>query len=353
MIDWIAAVIPCTHIEPIHGGSYQRLDQRDRVTWSLPLRRPMSGSYSSAMTIRTAAWMGDCTHIEVSGNPAKFLQGHNLWGSDDVVGLMLGFLHWLAAEHGLGESPLVSPTEADIRAWKSGDYLVTRIDIADSYRLGSRADVLAWLRAAEASARMRYCGRGMLKGDTLYFGRNSRRRTLKLYGKAQEIEAHPRHQPALQNQPEAREWAQNILRTELTLRSPELQRIGLQRAADWGRERLSSGARGLLQDRLGSLTMTSNRSLPQSVLDDLTPSQRTAYLAWRAGNDLRGIMPNSSFYRLRRILLAHRIDLAIPPPKDQLAANVVPLIRVIEAVPEPAPDWAMGTRMYFEPRRIA
>jgi len=34
-------------------------------------------------------------------------------------------------------------------------------------------------------------------------------------------------------------------------------------------------------------------------------------------------------------------------------SNVVPLFKVLEAVPVGVPDWAEGTPLYFEPRRIA
>jgi hypothetical protein len=32
---------------------------------------------------------------------------------------------------------------------------------------------------------------------------------------------------------------------------------------------------------------------------------------------------------------------------------VVPLYRVLEAKPVQVPDWATGTPLYFEPRRVA
>ena len=43
------------------------------------------------------------------------------------------------------------------------------------------------------------------------------------------------------------------------------------------------------------------------------------------------------------------VDISIP--KSDVTSNVVPLIRVLEAVPVGVPDWAEGTNMYFEPRK--
>ncbi len=354
MIDWISAVIPCAHVAPIRDGCFQRVDLSGEVEWSSDRRLSIKGSFESAVTVRSALWEGDCTHIELSGNLAKFFQGHNLFGSDDAPGLVFEFMRWLSVNHGLKLSPLVSPTEMDIAAWKHGEYSFTRIDCTDSYCLDSRADVLAWLRAADGHARIRNGGRGLLKGDTLYFDPGSRRRTLKLYAKGQEIEANAEHQPALADLPHARAWANNILRAELTLRSMELRRLGLRSASAWlPVDGVPFDPLQLLRDRLGTMTMTTTRTLSDAVLATLTTGQRMAYLAWVAGNDLRAMLPNGSFYRLRGKLLPHGIDVSIAQPKDGPASNVVPLVRVLEAKPVSVPDWAMGTPLYFEPRRVA
>ena len=95
--------------------------------------------------------------------------------------------------------------------------------------------------------------------------------------------------------------------------------------------------------------MTTTQTLPAEVMDSLTSGQRTAYLSWVAGADLREVLPVRSFYRLRAKLLPHGIDIATLQPKDA-ASNVVPLHRVLQAVPVSVPDWATGTPLYFEPR---
>jgi II/X family phage/plasmid replication protein len=59
----------------------------------------------------------------------------------------------------------------------------------------------------------------------------------------------------------------------------------------------------------------------------------------------------SGFYKYRAELLPHGIDIATLMPKE--VSNVVPLYRVLEAKPAQVPEWAIGTRLYFEPRRVA
>ena len=97
--------------------------------------------------------------------------------------------------------------------------------------------------------------------------------------------------------------------------------------------------------------MNSVSTLPASVLDAMKPSLRMAYQSWESGVDLRAILPTRTFYRYRAELLPHGIDIAALNPKE--TSNVVPLVRVLEAVPAPVPDWAQGTKLYWEPRRVA
>lgn len=355
MIDWLSFVIPCTHVDPIRDGCFQKVGGTGEVEWSSDRRLSLRGSHDATVTVRTAHWMGDCTHVEVSGNLVKFFQGHNLFGTDDVHGLVWEFMRWFALTHGSdAAAPMVYPTVADVQDWKSGRYTLTRIDCTDSYKLPTRSDVLAWLRAAEETAHLAHRGRGQLvKGSTLYFGKTSRRWSLKLYAKGQEIEEHANEQPALENLPHARAWADNVLRAELVIRSMQLKDWGLSLGTAWlPHDGLPFDPMQFLRDRLGSMTMTTTRTLTDEVLASLSAAQRTAYLAWVSGVDLRGVMPHRSFYRLRAKLLPHGVDIATLQPSED-RSNVVPLVRVLEAIPAGVPDWAMDTPLYFEPRRVA
>ena len=107
----------------------------------------------------------------------------------------------------------------------------------------------------------------------------------------------------------------------------------------------------MLRDTLGAMTMTTNRTLADEVLDGLTAAQRTGYLAWTSGHDLRDSMSRPSFYRLRAAAAAWRGHCDAATSEDR--SNVVPLVRVLEAVPAGVPDWAEGTALFYEPRRVA
>jgi II/X family phage/plasmid replication protein len=348
MIDWISMVVPLAHSAPIIGGHVVSITPDGTVEWQCSKRTTVPGSFSTGLQVRTASHTADpCTHVEISGNPVKFFQGHNLWGSDDLPSLVVETTRHVAAVLGIEIS------EADHARLLRGEVQLTRVDVTESFHLGNKAEVLAWLRAAEQTAHLSHRGRGQLvKGSTLYFGKNSRRWSLKLYSKGQEITAKGHGQDAILALPQCVAWADRTLRAELTLRSMQLKDMALDKVTAWlPVEGVPFDAPELLRARLGDMTMTTTRTLPDEVLATLFPAQHTAYLAWLAGNDLRHAMPMRSFYRLRAKLLPHGIDIATLMPKE--VSNVVPLHRVLEAVPAQVPDWAHGTPLFFEPRRVA
>jgi II/X family phage/plasmid replication protein len=349
VIDWTSFLIPCLHSTPIEGGRVLSLKPTGEIEWTSAKRTTVSGSFSTGLQVRTATHTPDlCTHLEISGNPVKFFQGHNLWGTDDLGSLVVATAEHVTAALGL------TPTDEDRAAWLRGDVQMTRVDCTESFHLASRAEVLSWLRAAEQTAHLSHRGRGQLvKGSTLYFGKNSRRWSLKLYSKGQEITAKGHGQDSILNLPSAVAWADKTLRAELTLRSMELKRLQLDHVRDWfpvdGVP--FAGTEQLLRERLGNMTMTTTKHLSAEVMESLRPALRVAVQAWEGGSDLRATLPHRTFYKYRKELLPHGIDIATNLPKE--VSNVVPLHRVLRAVPAQIPDWAVGTPLYFEPRRIA
>lgn len=67
--------------------------------------------------------------LEMSFCPAKVLQGHNGFGSNDLKGVVRAAVKLIFREHGI-------PLTAEIRAQlRSGDYRLAQVDIAELYRM--------------------------------------------------------------------------------------------------------------------------------------------------------------------------------------------------------------------------
>lgn len=328
MIDWFSGFLPCIH-KPLNAGSIISVNPDGSIDWQTPKRIQAVGSFEQTFTVSSygADGEGNASFLYVSGNPSKFLQGHNIFGSDDLVQLVFDtylklcqFLH-------------IQPTNEDINSVKIGDYRITRIDINYSFELQNRADVLAWLRAAEFKSKTRH-GRPSSKGGTVYWGKTSRRWSLKAYSKGEEINKHKL--PVELSQTPLTTWADNKLRIELTLRGKELDELMMSRGHAWIRE---EKAREIFNLYMKRLEMSEQVRLSDENIMDLPMNLRSTYLLWVDGHDLRSNMSKATYFRHRKQLkeLGINIDLARESTEK---TNVVPLIKVLEAVPAEVPAWA-------------
>lgn len=95
--------------------------------------------------------------------------------------------------------------------------------------------------------------------------------------------------------------------------------------------------------------MSDVRRISAENLDSLPSGCRLAYQTWLEGHDLKAMLSRPTFYRYRSQLLQFGVDLATVNPRENV--NVVPLVRVLEAMPMQVPEWAIETPLYFDPSR--
>lgn len=329
MIDWATFKISCNHDGIISNGQVVSLSKEgDSIEWSLVKFLPVSGSYDATISIRSVTQQT----IEISGNPTKWLQGHNLFGTGDLKRLLWLFFSKLMEIPELRLKPTLEQ-QHDI---KNGNFSISRVDINASWFLKDRKEVLAWLDAAGQKMRLKHRGAGQFKGDTLYFGKSSRRWSIKCYSKGDEINGKKSNFPDALRTPEMLEYADRALRIELTLRSNQLRDWHIHQVSSW----LPDTGKMLLLGLIKGLEMSSNMRLSNSDLDTLTPSVKMAYFAWLGGQDLKQELKRPTFYRYRSKLKEHGIDIGIPRDLEQKDSNVIPLVRVLEAEPVGIPDWA-------------
>ena len=89
MIDWALVKFPYLH-KPINSGEVCSISPNGELEWRAPKRIQATGSYEKKISLKSIGGNGSglATHIWVNGNPSKFLQGHNVFGSDDIVSLL-------------------------------------------------------------------------------------------------------------------------------------------------------------------------------------------------------------------------------------------------------------------------
>jgi len=330
MIDWFSGLLPVHH-QTLKGGEVFKILPDGEVDWRASCSIHVKGSFDDTYTVKSAGITDESgsTHLYISGNPSKFLQGHNIFGSNDL--LLLVFDTYLK----ICESLNIQPSTEECDQVKQGDYVLTRIDINESWELPTRNDVNSWIRAAEYKSKTRH-GRPQMKGGTLYFGKNSRRWSIKAYCKADEINASGHQLPLhLKINKDLNNWVENKLRIELTLRKLEFERLNIELAKELTTNKINT----IFKEYIRRLDMNKQSRLSDDKLLNLPTKLRSTYILWDRGEDVRYALPKATFYRHRKELKLFGIDITFP--KDiSTKSNVVPLFKVLEAVPVDVPDWA-------------
>jgi II/X family phage/plasmid replication protein len=329
MIDWGLVLFPLVH-KPINSGQVISTTPDGEVEWCSPKRVQATGSFEKKVSIKSVGGDGTglATHLWVNGNPSKFLQGHNVFGSDDLTSLMYDLFKVIAKQFDL------IPTLHELHRIKTGDYQLKIVDINYSYELPCQTDVKAFIRALEFKAKTRH-GRPSTKGGTLYFGKNSQRWAIKFYSKAEEIQTATGRLPYNLQNIGIETWVENKLRIELRLLSKQLTHLDILNVKDLNIEKVKS----VFNEYVGRIEMSEQITLSTEKMIEIPNRLRLTYRAWLDGHDLRDMLSKSAYYRHRADLKLYGINIDLRPESTK-TSNVVPLIRVLEAQPAVLPEFA-------------
>lgn len=335
MIDWVSAVLPYPHDRLIHGGARIFVTPDGEHSAPLPQFASVEGSHDARCVIQTSREHPNRTHIYVSGSP-KFLQGHNLFGTDDPRALVTEMA--VRALDALG----LRICNFQIAAWMKGRGVqFTRIDTTQMLDLESETNAALFMEAVATTSNLAYRGRGENRNGTVYFGKHSRRWSLKLYRKAVELQSRKKaHQlpPDILHRDRLEAYALGTVRAELTLRSMELKRFGLHNAEKWNHET----ALRLWEAHMKSLNISRNVTLHPRLIEKLPAHLRSSYSLWSAGSDVRALLPARTFSRHRKAILGYGVDISCPRSANE-KTPVFTLAKVIQARPKQVPQWAYGT----------
>lgn len=331
MIDWLTCKISVNLPAPIADGWTLKIKGDGTEAFRCPHRLSVQGSFESAVTIRAVV----TNELELSGNVAKFVQGHNLYGSDDPLPLLWAALQRLQPHLGASLPEIGLRSLADLAERTT----VSRADCTEMLLFSSFGDVQAFLRSAEATGRIPRRGRGVLKNATVVFGDASGKRFTRwqivLYSKGQEITAHPLPR-FMMCDGEVLEWTNRCVRVEVRLGRNELREKGLRALSAWS----AATCAAMWREKVGSLSFNEAVVDEAADLAKLPDHLRGTYAQWKLGHDLRKSMTKAKFYRHRRLIEGITgVDISIPLPAPA-TASVVPIKRVLEARLTGRPGWA-------------
>jgi len=412
LIDWITCKVHGVLHRPISAGHVVALKPDGSVDWHSPRRASLADSSSATVLVVSSAAGHDgfSDALSFSGNPSKFLQGHNLYGSDDLPGLIYeciarAIVHGLHLDadrrdvqpdpieqvttlHALSRAIAAHPRDYETQrtaseSWRgrttapvatlpgqntrdpdSPHVSLSRVDVNYMADVGSDHDARQWIGAAGRFATFANRSGSLTGASTVYFGSSSSERgRLKFYCKGPEFREHPPEplkawpdelQPVAYLQRELLQThATGKLRAELMLRGKRLQELGLRYAADWN----SNTARRTFIELMEKFDMPQ----PADTLDTSALPRHLGHAlhAWRGGANLQTDLPRRTWYRYRRELrelagvdIAQPCSDPLPPLELHLPVRTWPrnVVELFPADDEPAPVALVAAGLYFEPR---
>lgn len=345
MIDWITATVPYLHTDLISGGVVMKVDANGEAIWQREQYQQAEGSFSAGSVLRThwpsdyywrlCAREGQQRWLRISGNPAKFLQGHNLFGSENLPAIAPAFFFAVCAASGLNVD------EVTRQRWLAGDYRLDRVDVAYMLDVGDRFGVRDTLCALAHQATVTNRGRGTHQAGTVSWGcRSSRNSVIKCYDKETELLAGKKHAlpENIPHRDDLLAYTVGKLRVEVEFHSHLLEKAGLREGANWHADTASLR----WSQAMESLHIAGQVPLTPQRLQDLPPNLRGTYALWESGRDVRGHLTKRTYYRHRKQLLAVGIDIS-QPYRDDYEPRVISLQKVLHPTPAPVPQWALGT----------
>lgn len=329
-----------------HGGDLPRLSDgcfvrfdADGVHESTTLKKlKVEGSHETSLFVRC-----DGSTVWFEGNISKFGRPDNVFGYSFAQ--CLERINAFLSAHQL--PPFTKGVRGEYQApggkmrpiWTGAR--ITRLDLTVNYSSGSKENGYHFMRflASQQASRLKTGTHG--EGETVDFGRHSRRVYSKAYLKGPELLKHAKR---------------NEKKTTAEKNSLQFDSY-LNQLADWCNEiglvrfETTYHSTFLIDNYfqfLGGIDMTileSDFTQRQSVftranaevdsLASLEPKILAVYRMWQAGDDIVSSMSRATFYRYRSLLLPHGIDIAIK-------SNVIkfePKTRVIQLVPVTMPDF--------------
>ena len=246
--------------------------------------------------------------VEISGSPTKWLnRGHNIFGCNDIEKCLSDFIREILAK---AEIKL-----ADWELQRVNDFKVfpTRIDLTMNFRCETENDVSRILYGLSTQATSSYQNRQAVNGQSVYFGKSSKVKTLLFYNKKEEFLKNNKKVAGVvaDNFETIFEETKNLLRFELRLKS------------QWLRDRSCSSLRdvfshddykNIMVNEMNKLNL-GQLDLSEKELDTqydkikyalegqrIKNSVLNTFESWRNGRRLMDAVSEKTYYKHRKLI---------------------------------------------------
>jgi II/X family phage/plasmid replication protein len=316
--------------------------------WISPKSVRARSSHDDSIHLRSQGGDGTgmATELYIDGNPAKYIQGHNVFGTDQLIPLLLALLDelWWPYLYDVNFDQLREEVSR-------GNFEVLGLHINYSFDAGSSMRASALMDALAIKSRTRK-GKAQSDGGTVYWNKSKRKNRwlIKSYIKEEEILKGPKKQRLkehLQGQG-IEEYVSGLVRVELEIYKQELKE---QHGLLWGYQFTPQVIENLFAQYWERIEMSTQAQIASDELASLPRHIRSTYLSWQGGVNPRSLMSKPTFYRHRKELLSYGVDIALPC-QESTKSNVIPMFQTIEAKPVGIPDFAREKGLVFDPVRL-
>lgn len=332
MIDYISLKINFAH-PPIPSGRIISIDVDGVTEWESPASIMIPSSFESKIMIRSQGALdenGLATEMFISGNPAKFLQGHNIFGSSDLFSMLREIFNYISKTFKFSNVSNNAILEST----------VSRIDFTKSIQFDNNNLVRSYIRSLGLRAKTR-SGRPSCKGWTCTFQKSSRRWSIVCYSKGDELHAHKLTDVLIDFHDLLQKEADRLARIELRLKTLELKDLGMYKVKDITEKKLND----TYKTYIGKIEMCTNTTIPSDSLMSLSRAFRSTYLMWKSGLDVSPTMSETTFYRHRAELRKFGIDISIQC--DDTTAQIIPINKIIVGSEYITPSHFYSTNLLF------
>ena len=335
-VDWLSLYQDHEHELPVvDAGCVMGVDEHGELVWKTTRAVRIEGSHDSSVNVRC-----DGHRVSFDGNVSRFGRPSNLFGFSlaecmrrvnellQTLGLppftMGRKYHRSVVKEGCFDNNDRNTRSTEIQEHWTG-CRVTRIDLTANYGAGSLSDAhayMAWLSTQQQSARIKVGTH--FDGETVDWGRGSRRVYAKCYLKSSEMARHGAPGELI-------EFCEHVglIRFEVTVKSTQLISMGCQYLGSLDMHQLEL----LFEERRAVMGRAEHT---HDDLEQLPNHFRRTARDYLAGDDLAKRLPRNTFWRHRKALLPYGLDIAVK-------RNVIefkPRVRVIELRPLTAADLA-------------
>lgn len=336
--DWVS--IYQTHdalvdqLPKINDGCFVRYDVEGAHESTTLKKLKIEGSHETGIFLRC-----DGQTVWFEGNVSKFGRQDNVFGFSfiDCISRINAILASLALPPFTAGTAFRSQINDKIHYTGAR---ITRLDLTNNFQSGSPENAYAFMRhlAMQQASRLKTGVHG--KGETVDFGRGSRRVYSKAYLKAPELLRHMKKQAKGEETAYSVPFDPYISRLAAWCDSVGLVRFETTYKSTYLIDNTQNFLGGLDMrclelDFLQRQEVFTRSNCEADELSSLDKNTLACYRMWQAGDDITAKFKKSQFYKHRAALLPHGIDIAI----KSNVLNFQPRVKVIQLSQCPVPDF--------------